>query len=390
MTGDRPPGRPPPPDPRTRIAAATPGLRRPLPPPRAASSPNLAHRVPIQSPELGQPISQESKDAIAESALNLLDEQIQARIVHYKAELETNPELDAITAQVVAQLRQMQEQLGFSQAARTQESKEAIREQQQRTLHGLLQRLFPMGAPSLVIEKRIKLTLRNLARLFFQSELHERTQHGPGQKPETAKVIQHGEQAMYYLLTRYHHRMKNELDNFEYVSDEIRERSVEVLNKLTKDMQDAFLARRSNELKRIVAVFSAVLVDFTSKQLPKDLTALAHEVVQQARSAEGPKAYGYKITQGQFAEFRGAFERRMMTRLVSFAEDELIRRLADTAGESRGETIEFITNPEIFSMILGQLAEGAYEYLCNEGFLDLPPEWVSAQDWPAERAASTP
>ena len=52
---------------------------------------------------VGQTISQASKDAIAESALGLLEEQVQARIVHYKAELETHPELDAITAQVLGE-----------------------------------------------------------------------------------------------------------------------------------------------------------------------------------------------------------------------------------------------------------------------------------------------
>lgn len=68
---------------------------------------------------------------------------------------------------------------------------------------------------------------------------------------------------MFYLLTRYHHRMLNELANFEYVNDEIRERSVELVQKLTKDMQDAFLARCSNELELIVGVFSSFLVSAT-------------------------------------------------------------------------------------------------------------------------------
>jgi hypothetical protein len=314
-------------------------------------------------------MSQASKDAIAEMALELLEEQVQARIVHYKAELETNPELDAITAQVVAQLRQMQESMAPA-VARSADQREAIAAQQERTLIALLGKLFPTGAPALIIEKRIKRVLRNLARLFFQSELHERTRGADG----TTKVIQHGEQAMYYLLTRYAHRMQNELANFEYTSDEIRERSAELLAKLTKDMQDAFLARRSSEVKRVIGVFSTVLFDFVSRLVPTATADLAHEVLQQSGSAEG-KAYGYKIVKEVFPRFRIAFERRLMVRLVSFAEDELVRGLADTAGVARDETIKFITNPEIFSMICGELSAGAYDYLCNEGFLDLPPEW---------------
>ena len=53
-------------------------------------------------------MSEGQKEALAIQALGLLNEQVQARIVHYKSELETSPELDAITAQVVAQLKAMQ------------------------------------------------------------------------------------------------------------------------------------------------------------------------------------------------------------------------------------------------------------------------------------------
>ncbi len=354
-------GRPPPPPPQAPSGAA--GARRPLPAPTGA-------RPAIVAPAPGQSLSQASKDAIAESALGLLEEQVEARIVHYKADLETNPELDAITAQVVAQLRQMQDRLAAPPPA-SGEQRAAIAEQQERALTGLLERLFRAGAPTLAIEKKLKTVLRNLARLFFQSELHERTRGVDG----TTKVIQHGEQAIYYLLTRYHHRMKNELENFEYVSEEIRERSSELLEKLTKDMQDAFLARRSTELKRIVGVFGNVLVDFVSRDLPPMIPALSREVVQAASKVEG-KAYGYKIGRHAFGPFRTAFERGMMTRLVSFAEDALVTRLADTAGASREETLKFITNPELFTMIVSELEAGTYEHLFNEGFLDLPPEWI--------------
>jgi hypothetical protein len=50
-------------------------------------------------------MSDAAKQALTLKALGLLNEQVQARIVHYKGEMETNAELDAITAQVVAQLK---------------------------------------------------------------------------------------------------------------------------------------------------------------------------------------------------------------------------------------------------------------------------------------------
>ncbi|MBL8743845.1 MAG: hypothetical protein JNK04_22205, partial [Myxococcales bacterium] len=165
-----PPGPPPPP----RSSAG--GFSRAIPAPTAS-------RPEIKPPAVGGTISQASKDAIAESALDLLEEQIQARIVHYKEELETNPELDAITAGVVAELRRMQEQLS-AHSARGQDQRDAVLVQQERKLLALLERFFPRGAPSLIVEKRIKHVLRNLARLFFQSELHEHTRGA-----ETTRVI---------------------------------------------------------------------------------------------------------------------------------------------------------------------------------------------------------
>lgn len=311
------------------------------------------------------------KDQIAEMALGLLEEQVQARIVHYKAELETNPELDAITAQVVAQLREMQ---GQAAATETRIDRAAIRSAHEKTLRDLLGKLFRAEGITLLIEKRLKEIHRKLARQFFQSELHDRTRGKDG----AGRVIQHSEQAMFYLLVRYGHRMRNELEGFDYASDEVKERSFELLAKLAKDMQDAFLGRRSTELKRIVAAFHSVLVDFLCKQIAPGAGDLAKEVIAQSASWEG-RAYAYKITAEAFPRFRAAFERRFMTRLVGFAEDQLHARLVDTAGNVQGETAQFISDPAVFSMICGQLCDGVYEYLCNEGFLDMPSDYRAAQ-----------
>ena len=68
-----------------------------------------------------------------------------------------------------------------------------------------------------------------------------------------------------------------------------------------------------------------------------------------------------------------------MTRLVGFAEDALHARLVDTAGNVQEETVQFITNPAVFSMICGLICDGVYEYLCNEGFLDMPSDYRAAQ-----------
>ena len=311
------------------------------------------------------------KNQIAEMALGLLEEQVQARIVHYKAELETNPELDAITAQVVAQLREMQ----GAASTEAKIDRAAIKAAHEKTLRELLAKFFRPEGVTLLLEKRLKEIHRKLARQFFQSELHDKTR---GKDGAANKVIQHGEQAMFYLLVRYQHRLKNELEGFDYASDEVKERSFELLAKLSKDMQDAFLSRRSTELKRIVAAFHSVLVDFFCKQLAPAVGEVAQEVIAQSGSWEG-RAYAYKITADGFPRFRATFERRFMTRLVGFAEDALHARLVDTAGNVQAETIQFITNPAVFSMICGELCDGVYEYLCNEGFLDMPADYRAAQ-----------
>ena len=62
-------------------------------------------------------MSTRAKMSLADIALQLRDEQLQARIVHYKAELETSPELDAITAGVVAELKALQIAAGGKHAS---------------------------------------------------------------------------------------------------------------------------------------------------------------------------------------------------------------------------------------------------------------------------------
>jgi hypothetical protein len=342
----------------------------PPPPPRRSTAPPSG---PVPSVRRGETMSQVIKDQICEMALGLLEEQVQARIVHYRADLETNPELDAITATVVASLKEIQ-----AHAAHTHANRDVVREAHTKLLRGLLERVFRTGAPSLLVEKRLREIHKKLARIFFQSELHEKTRGNDGQ----AKVIQHGEQAIFYLLNRYKNRLDTELDGFEYASPEAKQRAFDLLNRFGKEMQDAFLGRRSSELKRIVKGFHGVLIDFFCKQITPAVPALAEEVVVQSASFEG-RAYAYKITAEAFPRFRAAFERRLMVRLVGATEDKLIAQLADTAGAEREETLQFVTDPRVFSMIVGEVSEGIYEFLCNEGFLDLPSDWRQATTSPA-------
>lgn len=344
------------------------------PPPPRAASPQPApagHGAVPRSLRAGETMSDVMKGHIAEMALGLLEEQVQARIVHYKAELETNPELDAITAQVVAQLREIQGQTSQGGSV----DKTAIRDSHEKLLRQLLEKLFRPEAPSMVLDRKLRDVHKKLARLFFQSELHEKTRAQDG--TVGAKVIQHGEQALFYLFMRYEHRLKNELSGFDFANDEVRARSFELLSKQAKDMQDAFLSRRSGELRRVVGAFHAVMVDFLCTLMPGASAEVAREVVTQAATFEG-RSFPYKITAEVFPRFRAALERRLMVRLVGRAEDQLVTRLADESGEVSRETVAFISDPRIFSMICGDICDGVYDFLNAEGFLDLPTDWRQA------------
>jgi hypothetical protein len=319
---------------------------------------------PLPAP--GEGTSQALKDHITDMALGLLDEQVRARIVHYKSELETNPELDKVTAEVVAGLRELQARVVKAEPKRGGQHREA----HVGLLARELERAFPATGLSIFIERRMRVVHRNLARLFFQSELHEKTRGQDGQ----SKVIQHGEQAIYYLLQRYDHRLKNELGAFDFADDEVRERSFELLARISKEMQDAFLSRRSSELRRIAGIFDGVLRELFTKRLSTAAQAMAVEVVEAARTYEA-SPYAYKLPAEAFGAFRAAVERAVMVRLVGFAEDALVARLADTAGAARDEALAFVTDPQIFSMICGEICDALYEHLCGEGFLDLPRDY---------------
>src|SRR5438132_1608731 len=88
-----PPG-PPPPRPGTIGKAPPPPPQRKPPPP-----------VPAPLPSDEGVMSTRAKMSLADIAMKLRDEQLDAKIVHYKSELETNSELDAITAGVMAELQ---------------------------------------------------------------------------------------------------------------------------------------------------------------------------------------------------------------------------------------------------------------------------------------------
>lgn len=312
-------------------------------------------------------MSDSDKQALAFKALGLLEEQVQARIVHYKAELETSPELDAVTAQVVAQLKAMQSALVGDDVGR--QPPEVMEQKQITTLSKLLERLLDPAKNAGFHTLSLKTVGRRIAKLFFESELHEKT------KGDKDKKIHHGEQGVYYVLQRYRNRLRAELDGFEYDSPQVKEQTLTLLAKVERDLQVAFLSRRSPELNRVMNIFSTVLMDFLGQHLPPRMGPMARNTIRAARTAHQATSVSYKVLSDRFQAFRVEFERQLMEQMVHYCGDQLLARLTEGSEDFREETIKFFTDPHIFSETCEVLCEGIYDFLCNEGFLDLPMNW---------------
>ncbi|HEX7453325.1 MAG TPA: hypothetical protein VF294_13615, partial [Polyangiaceae bacterium] len=305
------------------------------------------------------------KERLAVRALGLLNEQVQARIVHYKGELETSPELDAITAQVVAELKAMQ--AAASQELAQQQSPEQREEQQLGAFTALLARVFsPQSQYGARILKPIG---RRIAKLFFESELHEKT------KGDKEKVIYHAEQGVYYVLSRYKNRLRAELEGFEYLNPEIRDLTLQMLAKMERDLQVGFLSRRSPELNRVMTTYTAVIADFVNKHLPPRAPQMAKATLRIAKTASQPNSVSYKVLADRFPAFRAQWEQLFMQQMVFFCGDELLERLSQGSEDVREETVKFFTDPHIFSETCAVMCQELYDFLCLEGFLDLPVDW---------------
>jgi hypothetical protein len=336
---------------------------KPLPP---AAVPSVAsRRTPTSSP---RPLSDGQKEALTIQALGLLNEQVQARIVHYKSELRTSPELDAITAQVVSQLEAMQAAAAAAPAPPT--PPEVLEEQQTRVLAQLLPRFF--GARTQFATRILKPIGKKVARLFFESELSHKN------RTEKDRRILHPEQGLHYVLSRYKHRLRAELDGFDYASPELRLATLEMLAKYERDLQVAFLSRRSPELNRVMTIYTAVLGEFLQKNLPPRLEQMGKLALRVSKSARRPSSVGHKVQADAFSDFRAEWERLFMQQMVFFCGDELLERLtqhAEAGDAFQDATVKFFTDPHIFSETCAVICEALYDFLCVEGFLDLPVDW---------------
>jgi hypothetical protein len=346
------------------------GVPPPLPA-RAHKPPPKPRNVPVPSDD--GTMTTRAKLSLADIALALHEEQVQARIIHYKADLETSPELDAITAQVVADLRQLQHAVAAvsGQSAAPPRERSQIEIDLINNLKVSLARLFPRDKLASFVERKLGEASKRFARLFFASELHEMMAGGK-QEP---KRMRSADQALYHVLSRAEPELVKDLAAFEYESPEVLENAKETLEELVKEYRNAFLGRTTPELNALIKILNEVLYAFFTVELPPVTGEIAWEVVRESRLADGRLHGGYKVAADGFAGFRQAFERQFLRRLVTYAAEEMLKRVAAREDRFRKETIRFVAEPQIFSDVCDLICDAVYDSLYNDGFLDLPQDW---------------
>jgi hypothetical protein len=315
-------------------------------------------------------MSTSAKQSLAEIAMALRDEQLQARVVHYKGELETSPELDAVTAQVIAELRMLQnavvpkhEPVGTDRA---QVEIDLIA-----TLKRMMTKVFAQDRVAVVVQRKLGEVSKRFARLFFESELHEKIR---GSDTEL-KTMRFAVQALFHVLTHNEERLLKELDAFEYATPDIKQDARDALEDWIKNVRNDFLGKTTPELNALVRILNEVLTLFFTQELPPVVGELAWEVVKESKLADEAMRGGYKVPAEAFGRFRHAFERRFLQRLVPFAADGMLKRVHSTEGKFRVETLRFVADPHIFSDVCELICDAMYDFLYSEGFLDLPGDW---------------
>lgn len=340
----------------------------PQPPPLPARA---KRRGPVPSP--AGLLTTKDKLSIATLALQLRDEQVDARIVHYKAELATSPELDAITASVVAELRAAQQEAsGIRKSVETDQGELEI--ELIDTLKRMLSRLFRPGELALAFERKLSQVSKRFAKLFFESELAERTAGNADEQ----KAVRSSDQLLYYVFSRKRDELAATFAEYPNASDSARKGATEALDAFIRDAQHEFLSRHAPELNRLVRLLNESLSTFLTKEFPDHVAELAWQVVKEAKLGQTGSVGGYKIPPSSFDAFRKAFEKRFLERLVPSVEEKMLRAVRESETPFREETLYFVAQPEIFANVCDVLCGVIYDMLYFEGFLDLPEGWRKA------------
>jgi hypothetical protein len=345
--------------------------RRPPPLNRARKAEPAPARQSSQDRPSSVPLDAQGKQQLADQAVGLLREQLEAQVVLYKSELQTSPELDAITAQVINQLRQFQQAaVGGSKRADTPVQ---VEQQLVAALERLLHRLIveDHGYPA----RAIPPVGRQLAKRFFEAAMHANT------PDNQQKLIGSAEQGLFLALRHYTKSIRETLGKYTYVSDEVQASTLDLYQKLQRDLQVAFLSRRSPELNQAMTVFTNVLVSFIHERMPGAIGGLCKAAISQAKVAQNQDAVGYKIRTPSFAAFKAAFEGGMVREMIEYCTNRFLAELDQTGQHVAEETEAFFTDPHVYSSTCAIMCNDIYDYLYLEGFLDIPSDWRTRSEF---------
>ncbi|MCB9600972.1 MAG: hypothetical protein H6720_11565 [Sandaracinus sp.] len=332
----------------------TDGRKPPPPPPRP--------RLPTPPPV---PAATKDRLALAATAMRLRDEQLRARVVYVDPTLATNAELDAITAQVVAELQELQ-RAGMS--AKMPADPQSLEIELIKTLRELLEKMVSARREHFLRHK-IETIQRKIANLYFASEIRG--------TPERAleQTFHHADEALLAALQRQHDVVVEDLGRFKYGNPAVKQQAADMLSRVEKKLAADVLARSRPDIERLLLIFRDVLLVFLMKDFRDSLGELSWEVVQKSQIARDGQDLTYKILEKQFPRFRTTFEERFMERLLAGIQKPLGERLADGTYTFREETLRFAADPRIYADICAVMCNSIYEYLHGEGFLDLPVSW---------------
>ena len=311
---------------------------------------------------------------LASAALKLRGEQVSARVVFFNPEQQTNAELDAITQQVINDLRAIQE-------VRHSEHPEAVVSSADyeidliAVLRKSLEQVLDPRRGSF-IKLKLELLSRRFTTLFFEFALG----HNARPAELAARLVTTPEQALYTAVLHNQQRLRDQLRALRYEREDLYDTALERLSRWERDLQSAYLSQRAPELGRLLPIVIAVFTDFFQDGFRTNLGEFCWAVVRESNVARaGDPLQGMpRVGPRAFPRFRESFEKHFLEDLVLNVQDPLVARLNASQESLRPETLGFVADPRVFSTACAVMCDAFYDHLHSEGLLDLPPQWRQA------------
>ncbi len=321
-------------------------------------------------------VSARQKMDLAQAALKLRDEQVSARVVFFEPDQKTNAELDKITESVIAELRAIQSVRGPTNPG-------VKRDRAGELAHALKGRLESLLDPrrGTFLRAKVDTLSRRITTLFFEAALG----HHATPDELAARVISLPEQALYYAVARNKAQIVDDLQSLNYDSEDVYNDALDRLARLEKELQISLLARKAPELEKLLPVVIEVFTEFLTERFRAAArrTSRARWWPRPTWPGERPDGHSVRIAARLFQRFREVFERGFLERMVMDVQEPLITRLDAMEADEHvfhTETLDFIADPRVFSVVCGVMCDAFYDALHSDGLLDLPPEWRTPHD----------